>query len=304
MYFGDEKIRQMARSILPSKSRHTANDRALIHRSVRREVQQSLTSLLDDPELWDDGVAWGEANAKEIRTFVNRRRGADKLNHFQRWAQKRTSQLPLPSRLGALRSVLPAGLIGQHAITHLEQNQLISAPKFLREPWRAPKSPWMNKGELARLLRALLQTSDGHRALNRALRNGRLTVPHHRPAGPPYLYSAGPRRLQGAHDVLAFIDVTTADVVARDVVHHFLTVWKRTRDVAQAETEAVTRRQHPSASRWLRVTTAAQAIARATTSTGARTASSPRGGSSTSRPRGPSRTTAPTAAPPARRSSR
>lgn len=247
MYFGDEKIRQMARSILPSTWRHAPVHRALIHRRLRRETHQSLSALLGDPELWDDGVSFGEEIQKEVRPFVNGRRGGDKLNHFQRWAVERTKQLPLASRLGAMRAVLPDGLIGQHAISHLEHNKRISPPKFLRKPRRRPKSPVMNKGEQAQLLRELIEVHDGHRALNRALRNARLTVPHHRLGEPPYRYTAGPRRLLSVHDVLPFIDVITEDVVGGDVVQHFLTVWKRTRDIALAEHEAMGPRLHPNA---------------------------------------------------------
>ena len=49
MIHGDDKAKDMARSILPSRSRGVAVSRARIHRSVRREVNVSLRKLTHDP---------------------------------------------------------------------------------------------------------------------------------------------------------------------------------------------------------------------------------------------------------------
>ena len=119
MIHGDDKAKEMARSILPSRWRGAGKLRAFIHRSARREVSQSLHLLARDPEAWDDGVELGEHARLELPHLVSRRRGSDKLNHFERWAVERTRELPKPSRLGHLRSLLPGGLIGQHALLHL-----------------------------------------------------------------------------------------------------------------------------------------------------------------------------------------
>ena len=63
-----------------------------------------------------DNVDLRREDRMGLRRVVWRRRGADKLNHFIRWAKRRTAHLPVESRLSKMRAVLPDGLIGEHAL--------------------------------------------------------------------------------------------------------------------------------------------------------------------------------------------
>ena len=47
-------------------------------------------------------------------------RGRDKLNHFMRWAIAATADLPIEDRLPNLQAMLPDGLVGRHAMSHLQ----------------------------------------------------------------------------------------------------------------------------------------------------------------------------------------
>lgn len=198
MRHGDHKARDMARSILPSRWRGASTERARIQRAARRQVHGSLRWLLRDPEAWDDGVDFDEGLGGQLSSFVWQRRAADKLNPFMRWATEHTRALPLASRLGAMRAVLPRGLIGAHAVQHLERR-----PDFdtrLRVPLSLRRPTLLDRGEVAALLRRVIDTPGGLRCLNEALRRAvrvNTWLCDERP---------GPRRLLGLHDVLPFLD--------------------------------------------------------------------------------------------------
>lgn len=235
-----DKTRDMARSILPSRWRGASSHRALLHRGERHAVQQGLRALLRDPASWDDGVELGEAWPLELRPFVYRRRSADKLNHFERWAMARTRELPLEARLGHLAGVLPSGLIGEHAMVHLKQRPELSVERALR--WRrwVRRSLRLERGFVAELLRALVNVPDGVRALHASLKHAQrsqsaqaVTVPF--------------RPLRGLHDVLPFIEWLEQHLAAHDVVDTFLRAWRANGDLEAARSQTVAPRELP---RW------------------------------------------------------
>ena len=228
MIHGDDKAKEMARSILPSRWRGAPKSRAFIHRSVRRQVGQSLRLLTVDPGKWDDGVEFGEEAELEVGTFVSRRRGADKLNHFERWAVERTRELPKVERLGHLRGLLPRGLIGEHAMTHLKQRPELVVHRFRPLPWSIPRKLLMDRGELAVVLRELLDVGDGVRSLHLAMKKA-VRVDHSGRA-----LTVGTRRLGGHTEVLPFLDWLERSRTSRFVVDAFCRVFKETGDVAQA----------------------------------------------------------------------
>jgi hypothetical protein len=238
MLFGDDKARQMARSILPSRWRGAATYRAQLHRAARRGVNASLRSLTRDPSEWDDGVDFDAWLPPELGMFVSRRRGADKLRHFERWAVLTTKALPRGSRLAAMRAVLPGGLIGEHALLHLKQLDAF-APSGRRLRYRRV-SVWLDEGELTKRLTGVVDTAGGLAALNEALRRGRRVVSPGREQG------AGPRRLHGRHDIAGFLRALRAERVGRAVVDDFCRALKASRgDVAAALTEALVVRALP-----------------------------------------------------------
>lgn len=210
MIHSDEKVRQMARSLLPSKHREAARDaRARIHRAARKEARQELVEWLRFGDMERDLPSFAPWERPELRMEVWWRRGGDKTMPFVRWATARTRGMRREDRLSHVRSLLPRGVIGEHALGHLEGALAFRDP--LLDAWRA--RPWLRRearpldwGEQAQLLRALLMEPEGHRTFNRFLREC-----HTRSAASrgrqPWSAALPPHRpLLGAHDVLPFLD--------------------------------------------------------------------------------------------------
>jgi hypothetical protein len=160
-----------------------------------------------------------------IREMVRDRRAADKLNHFERWAVRSTMDIPVPNRLSHLRSVLPDGLIGDHAVSHLRWIDEIVPPA--EHDWRYHRSGRYPQRPdpvpvLAGRLRMLVETG-GHALLNRMIRQASPRVWDERTES-----AISPRTLAGVHDV----DDFALDVIRRkgggahaEVVHQVLAAW-------------------------------------------------------------------------------
>lgn len=221
MVYGDDKAYEMARSLLPSTGRRQARKaRALVSRGSRRTHRARVARLAREPDEADDCSELDGDTSLEMRYVVWRRRGADKVNPFRRWAREQTRDLPRDSRLAHVRGLLPQGLIGEHALDHLgwDAHFESTAEQELEEARRAQLArvrregrPWLERGLLAQLLRQLLLLPDGQRAFNDFLKracargwtykrghDGRRRVVWHG------LESI--RVLGGVHDVLPFLD--------------------------------------------------------------------------------------------------
>ncbi|MGE6756816.1 hypothetical protein ACQKGO_02285 [Corallococcus interemptor] len=202
MIHSDEKVRQMARSLLPSKNREAARAaRARIHRAARQEVRQQLAMWLSFGDEERDLPSFAPWERKEIGQEVRWRRDGDKVKPFIRWATARTSGLRREDRLSHVRSLLPRGVIGEHALGHVKDTDAFEDP--VEKAWRSHywvrrhaqrKGALLDRGEQAQLLRAVLLEPEGHRTFNRFLREShtRAATPH--------------RPLLGEHDVLPFLD--------------------------------------------------------------------------------------------------
>ena len=126
MLYGEEKRRQMARSILPStRDKGSRDDLRLIaraHRSRSRAALRTLRFGCDD-ELEDQlDIALADAAAvrrRDIKETVFERRLGDKLGPVMRWAPKAVAHLDRCDRMPTLRSWLPDDLAGRHACSHL-----------------------------------------------------------------------------------------------------------------------------------------------------------------------------------------
>ncbi len=133
MLYGPNKHRQMARSILPSRAPKNARERLeAIRRSHRRAVRQTLSAdrrvrNVPHDELFDLGDHT-RAPQSAIAEVVRDRRLADTLNHFERWAVAITRDLPPADRLPRVLALLPPGLIGAHAESHLRSLRAITPP--------------------------------------------------------------------------------------------------------------------------------------------------------------------------------
>ncbi len=194
-----DKERDMARSLLPSRWRGAARAKAQARRSTRREVSQVMAGLSVDPDAWDDADGVFDDSTLGVREVVWRRRSSDKVNPFIRWATQTTKHLPKPSRLAHLRGVLPKGLIGDHALSHLQRHEPFDLR--LTAPWTRRRL-LLDRGHVANVLREVLEVRGGHALVNDVL--SRQAIVDERSQQP---LSRGPvRRLLGVHDVLPFIE--------------------------------------------------------------------------------------------------
>lgn len=234
-----DKAKDMARSILPARWRKKwRNERALVHRESRRANRENLRALQRDPDSWDDGGEHIDDSATEVRMVMNCRRDCDKLNHFQRWAVERTKTMPVDARLSHLRSLLPGGLIGQHAMLHLEVNGSLHVESEHERRWRweRPRTS-LEAGLITALLRRAFEVEGGVRGLHLAIKQGE------RPGDAlPF------RPLYGIHDVREFVRwvVRPENQRVREVVEAYVRELRLSGDAKAAFAVAAT---------WLKVKT-------------------------------------------------
>jgi len=193
MLYGDEKTREMARSILPSSSAKGArDDKRHVNRLTRHNRKQACRKALqfvhgdlnlEGAEDITEETDFGEGRRRrDIRWVVDRRQGADKLAHFERWAIKVTGDMgdDPGGRLARMRSILPDDLIGGHAISHL---------RFLDEFKTQRESRWNYKtyadrrngirfvrGVVIELLHKIVEDSEALAALNEFIARRHCTI--------------------------------------------------------------------------------------------------------------------------------
>lgn len=206
MVYGDEKVRDMSRSLLPSKNREAARRaRVHVHRSTRRQSRVEMSQLARDPEAFEDLSGLDEDGTLEIRQVMQRRRWGDKVAPFERWARAITRTLPQHHRLSHIRGLVPRGVIGEHALQHLEHDAHFEHPsktahrQAWQRAWRMRRPYFLDPSQHAELLRAVLSAPDGHRTFNLWLRwSHTRDNPHER-------RPSGARMLLGLHDVQPFL---------------------------------------------------------------------------------------------------
>lgn len=216
MIYGDEKRRQMARSILPSRARVWARQtKRHLNKQVRHRVKQELREVLFDADHGEESEV-DFCEEPHWAFFLWERRAADKLAHFETWAVEITKHIPEPSgRRAHIRSLLPEGLIGWHAMEHLRNYDAFrEVPRHpvLAISRREYKARSREKRERAMVWRKkklceLFEIDGAHRALNLAMRDAHRTVTWDEgtPVGPE-----SPRLLRGLDDIDAFL----SDLVA------------------------------------------------------------------------------------------
>lgn len=135
MFYNEHKSREMMRSILPSKSREAARCfKKSAKRSARSNIKQELREycnhrmmLEDEDGFFDDADLILNIHeqdciqAHKIREVVSRRRDADKINHFVRWAERLTEDIEdkREKRKKFISIIGGSGdLIRDHAIGH------------------------------------------------------------------------------------------------------------------------------------------------------------------------------------------
>jgi hypothetical protein len=123
-----EKVRDIARSVLPSTARKAARrTRAQIHGRARAHERRLLHDLVrhHDPDDYEGTLGLAERHRGDISDLVGDRRTADKVGPLLRWAERTVERDPTLSaatpedREVYFRRVLPQGLVGDHAVSHL-----------------------------------------------------------------------------------------------------------------------------------------------------------------------------------------
>lgn len=183
------KIKDMVRSILPSKSRRTARElKAMSSRRVRRAVRGELH--VEDPETTK--ADW--TRAADQSAPVWQRRAADKLNHFMRWGDALTKGMAADDALSFVRALLPKNLIGRHAYGHWEQHK--KRKRYQYTPYERRLQSWIDSMRF-HLRRALTEDPALHGRLNAEIKSRRM-------------FDEERRLLAGIHDIDAFVrDIAT-----------------------------------------------------------------------------------------------
>ncbi|ONH23422.1 hypothetical protein [Pseudofrankia asymbiotica] len=236
----DEKIKDMAESVLPSTARRSARElRRRAHRRQRARQRDLLIAIRDGYDHDYDEVGMGadfadaDADADfaerrrrgDIDAMVWRRRFADKTGSLVRWAVSQVErdddlrEASADEQRDHFARLLPDNLIGRHAVQHIES---ALEHRARSGEWRDRRAALADRrrrerAQLADDLRTVLD-SGRHREFNEALRAGYLWEARAGSAGarPRSLAAATTaaavgRLLLGAHDVDDFV----ADVASR-----------------------------------------------------------------------------------------
>ena len=218
--YGSAKHRTMARSVLPANARARKAARKAkrrVHGAVRA-AERGLLAVAPHDDAFDERIPRAldaQHGAHDgVRSVVGRRRAADKVGPLIRWAVANADELgPEPTeRIAKLRTLLPDGLIGAHALAHLAWEPAFDPTPHDRwwRSWREDDAAREARARRAasrrdRLRHELVQRADGFGALN-ALLKAQWPSQDGRPL-------RGRRLIAGLHDVDAFVaEVTlTAD---------------------------------------------------------------------------------------------
>lgn len=157
-----DKVRDIARGVLPSTARKGARDNKRHyhheHRSAQRQanhrIVRSLTAVDDDgtlytdPDLFDefeerfefDGYSAGSKKEgkgwDDMGEIISARRGADKLGPLIRWAEATEKRLmdgwDTADRYAYFKAILPNTLQGRHALGHVQSALRLYPDEFER----------------------------------------------------------------------------------------------------------------------------------------------------------------------------
>ncbi|CUU54415.1 hypothetical protein Ga0074812_102425 [Parafrankia irregularis] len=227
----DEKIKDMAESVLPSTRRRSARvDRRRAHKRCRtrqRDILAGFCGLADPDEHGAD--FFDKRRRQEVSDVVWARRGADKTGSLIRWAgvrierDPRLSAAPVGEKVGHFARLLPDTLIGRHAVQHIESSLRSRDHPIYHRPRAAAQLRQVQRSrhveQVAADLGAAL-AAGRHGRLNAALRAGyrrRMTVgPDGAERLPP------PNRLfLGSHDIDGFAVAVADHAWIRELVHAF-----------------------------------------------------------------------------------
>jgi hypothetical protein len=227
----DQKIKDISRSVLPSKGRRSTRDnRRLIHKRQRaRELAAVIAYRRDvDPDSVTPDVRG--TYVPDITAMVWDRRVKDKVGPLIRWAKATIaadpvlSSAPRAEQVAYFARLMPDTTVGRHAVQHIEQ-ALEWGDRLARYNVSRPAAPGPHALRMEIQLRQILEAGL-HAALNAGLRQlaDRQEV---RPRETPM-----PRRLLlGSHDIEAFTTQMASWPKVRDLVAALAaTVFQRSGD--------------------------------------------------------------------------
>lgn len=144
MLYGDEKAREMGRSILPSKERQAHIRKAKHSRRSRRTVRHAMREMHWSEEGWLDDehtLTTDKPHRAGLTYIVRSRREKDKIAPVQRWAVSITADMRLADRRAFVAKQLPQTSKGLHALTRIERLDEFDTrarlyPHFVRNGWR------------------------------------------------------------------------------------------------------------------------------------------------------------------------
>ena len=189
-----DKVKDMVRSILPSKSPGWARwAKTTTTREARHAVNMEIRC--QDPELTKGDWHRGADQSDNVR----QRRGSDKLNHFIRWCDAITRGMTADDALSYVRSLLPKNIIGEHAYGHWEQHRKPSPyHRYKYIPYSRRLQSWIDSTRF-HLRRALTEDPSLHGCLNAVIKSRKP-------------FDMNRRLLAGLHDVDAFVrDIAEGD---------------------------------------------------------------------------------------------
>lgn len=246
MIYGEEKVRQMVRSILPSTgAKNARDDKAALNRRLRRNARQSLKQIRSEEDWLEDNTDFWDDGQHERYGIVQYRRGRDKLNHFEKWAEHKAADIPDGEKLDFIKGIIKGkGVIIDHAYSHLEWRDGWTTDVYLYHGrWRysrAKAKPEMTEAMVRETIQHILEDSWAHKSLNNILKFNAVTVEwykydtyisYYTSDGEPIMkqgyravYKRGePTLLLGSHNVEEFVSVLrngTPYRIANDGVHY------------------------------------------------------------------------------------
>jgi hypothetical protein len=131
MIYGDDKIRNIVRSVLPSKMRVRKHKRSA-HKRNRAMHRTAIRRLLHTD--FDEYPSYDPKADTDVSYLVVSRRDADKLGPLMRWATYFSRGRNYPEAVKFVRRIMPRGLVGDHAMGHVEWGL-----KWRMNPHRNPK---------------------------------------------------------------------------------------------------------------------------------------------------------------------
>lgn len=156
-----EKHKDMIESVLPSRARKAARqDRRLLHHQARARQRTALAVVAAGQD--DEGVDFREGRRKSaLKSFVRDRRDADNVGALTRWAAATVRadpalrSAPVREQVAYFAAILPAGLIGRHAVSHIEAALEFGGRSSFWPGYRARLDAWRAEREAG--LRAALR---------------------------------------------------------------------------------------------------------------------------------------------------